>query len=373
MMASDVLAMLDQLPAVAGDVQPSISQELINRAERHPAPNASGLLYGLGMVAPPDLARRALAAAERLESKGGRRPTWASGPARFVRGWIGSDVYRDREIVLAEFQHPGQPPHALTLLIDPNLGGLLKDVIVSESADEMLAQWSGEQLDVVFEEATGQQVAGRLSQGLDAAELYASSGLVDKDVSSARALLTARLKALPVAAVEDEPEMDGDARSALVERFIASPEASDVIEPELVVRCAIDFKVDHGDGDPLRWSPELVTGFLLDWFPRKVTIIGETVDRVPDVLRAWVRFAGRQKGLGPHLVSATEHEIDACREQFLQTWDDPRSYGPAKTMVLALAQNGIDVLDPDAVQAWCESHANSPWTEWLQPQNLNTA
>lgn len=370
-MASDVLSMLamvDTLPD-AGAIRSVVLQELVHSMETRPTPSSVGFLHGLDLVAPPELARKAHAAIERLEENGCGRPTWASGPAQFKRGWIGADGYGDREILVAEFQHPGQQPHALTLLLDPNLGGLVKDVVVSVSADQILKGWSRLSPEVLFHQATAEQVGGRLQRGLHAAELYADDDVVEKDVASSRALLLARLRQLPTSEEEHlEPAVDEESRAELVDRFVSSPEGSALPDGELVAGCAVDFKVDYGDGDPLRWSPELVAGFLLDWFPRKVTIVGDTVEWVPDALRAWVRFAGEQKGLAAHLVSRTEHEVEAQREEFLRAWDDPGSYGPAKTMALALTQQGIDPFDHDAVQGWIESHRDVPWTEWLQPQ-----
>lgn len=371
LMASDVLALLavtEDLPDAAA-IWSAVGQELIHRVEARPMPNAVALLHGLDLVAPPELARRAHAAIERLEKNGGRRPAWASGPAQFRRGWIGADDYGDREVVVAEFRHPGQRPHVLTLLLDPNLGGLLKDVAILERANECLRGWSRRAPEVRFRQATAEQVGGRLGRGLDAAERYAGDGLVQEDVASARALLLARLRALPAGEEESlEPELDDEARAALIESFARSPEARCLPDAELVAERAVAFKVDYGDGDPLRWSPELVAGFLLDWFPRKVTMIGQTVEWVPDALRAWVRFAGRQKGLAGRLISSTEQEVEANRQEFLRAWDDPSSYGPAKAMVLALTRQGIDPLDRDAVQGWIHSHRDIPWTEWLEPE-----
>ncbi len=374
MMASEIFGLLDELPLKELPVMPRdlpllVGQELIHRVEQDPLTNVVGFLHGLSLVGPPELAKRAEAAVGRLEAKGSRRPAWATGPSRFTRGWIGGDVYGDRKVGLAEFQHPGQEPHAITLLIDPNEGGLVKNVIVSQSADEMLAQWSGMQPDVVFEESSSEQFARLLAGGLDAAESYASNDLVGEEVASARALLVARLKTLPQCQAEDlERDLDEVDRAVLVDRFLASSEASHLAQRELVAECAVDFKIDYGDGDPLRWSPEVVSDFLLGWFPRKVTMPGQTVEGVPDALRAWVRFAGRQKGLARHLISATEREVDACREEFLQAWADPRSYGPAKSMVLALAADGIDPRDRDAVESWLESHRDVPWTEFVHSQ-----
>lgn len=200
MTASDVLRMLaliEHLPE-AGAIWSAVGQALVQRMEALPTPTAVGFLHGLDLVGPPELAGKAHAAIERLEEMGCGRPTWASGPARFKRGWIGADKYRTREVVVAEFQHPGQRPHALTVLLDPNLGGLLKDVAVTLSARELLKGWSRRAPEVIFRLSTAEQIGGRLRRGLDALEFYAEEDLVEEDVASARAVLLTRLRGLPV-------------------------------------------------------------------------------------------------------------------------------------------------------------------------------
>lgn len=111
-------------------------------------------------------------------------------------------------------------------------------------------------------------------------------------------------RAIDVAMVRRErASVSETARWGLVDRFLHSPEAAGLVGAELLVRCAIDYKLDWADGDPLRWSPELVADFLLDWLPRQEMLVA-TVG-TPVHLRAWVRYAGRLAGLHPAYVEAT--------------------------------------------------------------------
>ena len=78
---------------------------------------------------------------------------------------------------------------------------------------------------------------------------------------------------------------------------------------------AIDFAVDYVDGRPLRWSPVVVELFMADWFPRAVLIDRATVATLPVALDAWVRFAGRKRGLPDWAIGATREAIPRWRPE----------------------------------------------------------
>jgi len=49
--------------------------------------------------------------------------------------------------------------------------------------------------------------------------------------------------------------------------------------------------------DPLRWSPVNVELLLLDRVPRKVVDRVQVLTKLPDLLRAFIRYAYRLRGL----------------------------------------------------------------------------
>jgi hypothetical protein len=163
-----------------------------------------------------------------------------------------------------------------------------------------------------------------------------------------RALLTARLAALPPAAAVGVEELDADGRDWLVAEFLGSPEAADLLsEPAAVTVChsLIAYRCDYGDGDPLRWSPTLAGLCLLDHFPVKVTLDAPDVALVPDVLAAWVAFAARRRQLPAAARRRILDVIDACREDFPVAMADTARYSPAKRAAMNLLAQGIDLTD----------------------------
>jgi hypothetical protein len=304
-MASETLATLLAAPDLAPDVEAAVTEGLSVYAEAHPAGGGLTLLHGLAAVGPPALAAQAEAAIWRLEERGHPCPSWATGRAELVRAWIGADALRDRETVVAEFRHPGQPAHTLSLLTDPNRKGLLEDVILTGDAAHTRRSLAGAGLVDGFRTTAPDQLAGRLRRGLELADEQAGAVLLDTQVASLRALLYARLRDLPAPrAVGDRwAPVSESARWGLVDRFLQSPEAAGLTGADLVVRCAVDYKLDWGDGDPLRWSPEVVNDFLHGWLPQQEMTVVTTA--TPAHLRAWVRYAGRLAGLYPAYVEAT--------------------------------------------------------------------
>lgn len=104
-------------------------------AHRHD-PGSAALLAGLAAVLPPDRAASARAA-----GSVGVHPRWASqmgaSDVRDARTVL--DECGDATQVLVRFGYPGRPDHALAVLVDHNLGGVVKDTWLAEDADELFA------------------------------------------------------------------------------------------------------------------------------------------------------------------------------------------------------------------------------------------
>jgi len=72
----------------------------------------------------------------------------------------------------------------------------------------------------------------------------------------------------------------------------------------------VQFGCEMGNGDPLRWSPVSVEIVLVDWYPRNVFDPPELMQQVPDLVKAFVRFAHDRKHIPSNL---TEETVDAVR------------------------------------------------------------
>jgi hypothetical protein len=321
--ASGLLSVWQNDPASADETDSgdAFGEALVRHARTDRTPEAAATLWALAGVVPTRMATKARTAAADLERAGVTAPVWAAevGQARPTEAWIGSDVYGDQEIMIIGFSYGGGDEHTVCVLIDHNLGGAAKDAYLAAGLPTTLARWrDAEANGITLEQITLAAAAGRLEDALLATEIGGDAATGTRLVDL-RALLASRLDALPVPERPGAGELDLDARERLVAEFLGSPEAVDLLAEPAVVSLAhslISFRADHGDGEPLRWSPTLASTCLLRHFPYRVDLDEADLALVPDLLCAWVRFAGRRQGLSEDATERVVAAVDACRRDF---------------------------------------------------------
>jgi hypothetical protein len=334
--ASALLSVWQAEPSSADptDMDDGFGEALVRHARADGTPEAAATLWALAGVVPTRLATKARTAAASLERGGIAAPTWAAeaGQARPTEAWVGSDVYGDQEIVIVGFAYaapgdadpgargiPGDREHTLCVLVDHNLAGMAKDAYLASGMAATLARWRDAEVEsITLEPITLAAAAARLEDALLAAEI-GDDGSAGTRLVELRALVAARLEALPIPERSGTGELDLGQRDRLVAEFLSSPEAEGLLaEPAVVGIChsLVAYRADHGDGEPLRWSPTLASLCLLHHFPGRVGLDEADVALVPDVLCAWVRFAGRQRGLSEGATERVVVAVDACRADF---------------------------------------------------------
>jgi hypothetical protein len=184
-------------------------------------------------------------------------------------------------------------------------------------------------------------------------------------VAPLQALIGARMDRLPdgFELPDEPPEIAPEERGALLADFLASREGRrwrDDEEAEDVVATASDFGADYNHGGPLRWSPVVVEVFMTSWLGRKVARERAFFERVPDVLADWVAYAGRRRGMAEEPLGEVVAAVEACREELLDTVDDPEGWGPAKAFTVAAQQAGVDLADPDAIDRFVDEYDEVP-------------
>lgn len=133
----------------------------------------------------------------------------------------------------------------------------------------------------------------------------------------------------------------------------AADEAASTATPATdLARWFVDYACDYGAGDPLRWSPLAVELLLADWLPRKAILDQAEVEALPEVLRRFVRHAGRHKGLVDDLVAETLEAVDRFAPDFAAGMADEEAAGPAKQLCLEMRAAGVDLTDEAAVDAF---------------------
>ena len=121
-----------------------------------------------------------------------------------------------------------------------------------------------------------------------------------------------------------------------------------------VTRSLAGLFLDYGEGyirsGPLCWSPSEVMLFLTDWLPRKGILDADERRALPEALRQWLTFALAQRGIDPQWISPVVEAVDTHLREFRDAFDDHTAWGPAKQVVAALSDRGVDLTDQQAVK-----------------------
>ena len=330
------------------------------------------VLRAIGAVAPEPYGQRARRAADRLAAEGVPEKTWAAlvGAAAPTVAGLMYDPYDDDGVnVMVGFDTAGTPS-TVSLYIDHNLGGMAKDAFAAPAAmaevltvlqnhadeDDGHGHGGGQP---VYREITLAEAAARWRDALAATDRYLDPPS-NEELDHLRALVTARLATLPPGGGVPAPaEMDEDERDVVLSAFLESDEAvglfgidADDDETETVEQLShqiLTFSLDYVVGTPLRFSPVMVEMFCLDWAPRKIAMDGDAFTVLPDVLAAWIRFVGRRRAVPASLITEAVKAVYGYAPEMIELSQDPEVWGPAKTMVLAIEQRGIDLTDQGAL------------------------
>ena len=347
---------------VDADIEDVLGGGLIRAAAEQPNATNLALLRALAAVVPEPYATEAGLAAEAMVAAGVPNPPW----------WRSIGVWRPRAAVLnvdpidddgvtvfVEFTGRSGP-HTVAVYIDHNLGHV-KDMFVGPSLARIHKSLAGDAgRDIVTSEISLAEAAARIRSGLAAVDQHFDP-VVSDDFILNRALVLARCRLLPdgpdgYGGFDDPvPPTEAEWRQ-LDQQFFDSAYAVDLARSEAVDD--VLFQLHHWSsngvgGDPLRFSPTMVELFCVDYVPRKV-LDPEVIERVPEVLRAWVRFMADERGIPRRRLDAALAAVDQWSGAMAESAADPSTWGPAKLMMAGMDAAGVDPLDPVAVQAYID-------------------
>jgi hypothetical protein len=276
---------------------------------------------------------------------------------------IYDEVFDDGVSVLIEFAVPSDQPHTLGIYVDHNMGGLVKDVFIAGPATEVRSQLVGrgwEEVEPSCRELDLDEARARIEAALYMLD-HTYNPPVDEDVSVLRALIDARLQLLPeaLAPADSYVEIVAEERKQLLDDFLRSAEGQRWRGDELtedVAATAIDFGCGYNHGGPLRWSPVVVEVFMEGWVPRKVAREDKFFVRLPEVLRDWVAYASRVRGVPARQIREVVAAVEDCAGEMLKAVGDTERWGPAKTFALAAQGAGVDLSDPEALEAFVDRY-----------------
>jgi len=348
------------------DVERLVGEGLVEFAARRSSPAALALLSGIACLGTPRQASKAEQAALELMGRGVRSPNWARhlGAVTGSDCFVNSDEYGDTDEVVCVFSYGGTEPHALVTVIDYNAGGMIRDGWVTSQVTKLLelCRKPAREADRNGFKPLDAPAARRMLEAALTETDAADNPPVAQSLAAYHAFIRARIRALPPSAGPGGPSATGtggpvgpggstgkrrpwgkDRRAMLAAEFLASDEAEDLSDRSSASHCAdriIDYGCDQDFGRPLRMSPVKAETFMLSWLPRKVMLSPEEQEAMPHVVLAWVRWAGRRRGLGERAVSEMLDAVFNSMGAFSQAYRDPAEFGLDSALVARLLPDG---------------------------------
>ncbi len=207
---------------------------------------------------------------------------------------MATDSFDDQDFLVGRFSYGGEDAHDLCVLVDHNILHIAKDIGVAPGSVDLRSSWEAlEGIRIVDLDA--QAYSDRLSDALDSLGHVWEPPVTD-ELRSLLPLVGRRSMDLPSPRPIERKLMSRTARDKLYTRFRRSEPGRELGRDTSLARALIDYGADQFD-DALHWSPIVVELALNDWFPRKFSLDDADIERLPVVLRAWLRFAGTERGL----------------------------------------------------------------------------
>jgi hypothetical protein len=350
----------------AATVEQLVGEGLVDYAGEQRSPAALALLSGIACLGTSRQAAKAERAALELIEAGVPRPGWAQhlGAVTPAECYVNPDELGDTDEVICVFSYAGEEPHALVSVVDYNADGMIKDGWVTSRVSKLLDHCreissqrgvkggegrEGAEARHAFRQVDAGQARHMLETALTVTDSVADPSVSDS-FASYHAFIRARIRALPPyrgrslsATGERRHAWSRDRRAMLAAEFLASDEAEDLSDRGSASHCAdriIDYGCDKDFGRPLRMSPTKVETFLLGWLPRKVMLSFAEQDAMPHVLAAWVRWAGRRRGLSEAAVTESLEAVFNAMGAFAQAYRDPAEFGLDYALVRRLLPDG---------------------------------
>lgn len=255
-------------------------------------------------------------------------------------------VLGDGDNVVIGARLPGGNEITAVVYIDHNMGTLVKDAFVmpgpiDELVEQMLAV--ADDPDTEVRDLDAADARARITEAIELGAI--SFPPFESDSWPAcRPLVEWLTTMLPEGGTGyQRPEWDDTALAELTEQFLASPHGAgaDDADHRGLLKSLLWFGTDYGPGDPLRWSPTAVEILLVDWIPRKIVADVGYLAKVPDLLRAFIRFCHGERGIRAELTTQTLAAVNEHESGYQKLIRSPRPQGPAAL----LAAMGLD--DPN--------------------------
>lgn len=342
-----------EAPISLRDPEHQLCLQVCGTASSQPSPRALAAVAALLRVAPESeqpLLRETL---DRL-AEHQPLPPWHDAPApEPTAAWRAVDVWDSERALLVEFA--GLPaPYTLLARITTIAGTLVTNLALLRPGvqDQWPTLHAPDDPPMPLTEVSPADALAELASALRITDITWPRQ-DDEDLVELKALAWSRCHA-NLAPFGPPENLDDAYRAEALEAFRALPDVqaldADPESIEYLVRLFLDYGEGYITAGHLAWSPGQVERFLADWLPRKATLDAGDRRALPDLLRAWVRFALHRRGVDEEWITPVVQAVDDSLPAFTEAFDDTSSWGPAKHLVTYLEQMGVDLSDREAVE-----------------------
>jgi len=149
-----------------------------------------------------------------------------------------------------------------------------------------------------------------------------------------------------------------DVALAGFERWTATTKRKLSTDPVGEAQTLLDLMRDYLDVEgPADLGAGDLTELLLRIYPRKITVLdpASTGDTIPAV-RDFLAYLAERGEMAEGTARALERELDEIAPRFTEVMMDPSNWGMARSVVHAMAADGVDLDDQAAVDRWINDY-----------------
>ncbi|MHB1010646.1 MAG: hypothetical protein ACYC1E_15760 [Propionibacteriaceae bacterium] len=292
-----------------------------------------------------------------LETRRHPMPAWLSGLAGAEPDpevWLMTHVLGDGDDYLVGVTLPTGESLSALVYVDHNLGSVVKDAFVVPEPLQDVAIKMGTLIDDADQSLTRTDPA--TARAVIEAAIEVGSRLYPPVTSESwpmcRPLVEWMLRMLPAGGEAPERKNWTPQESAKVAAdFFASPYAAGLDDDERrsLLDSVLWFATDYATGDPWRWSPVTVEMLLADWFPRKVIADPAFLAKLPDLLRAYIRYCHHRNQIRADLTQQTLAAVDQYQPKYLHQIRGDRQQAMAALTEAILESQRVEHLSDDQI------------------------
>jgi hypothetical protein len=256
-------------------------------------------------------------------------------------------VQRDGEDYWLDVRLPDGFSATAMVYVDNNMGGVVKDGFLTErpidQVFDVIRQETDE--DTALQDVDAADARAVVEQAIHFGSIMVPP-LETETWPLCRPLVEWLVRMLPEGgSVPEPPDWDDEKLDAIADLFLASRFGQGFDEATYgeLLNHLLWLGAEYDVGDPLRWTPVNIEMVLVDRAPRKVVLPTRTLALLPDLMRAFVRYAHHEKGWKPHLTAEALQAVDRWEPEYQQLIRTDRPRGAEALARWSMEAAGVDL------------------------------